>query len=408
MRHEGICTGSISLRWITIVVLLLQLLLRLKAHPNAPQPFPGDPYAGWYRAPNGQRYFGFGTVIEVGVNHDGSRYVEVEPEQHHPGAEFDFFDPFTDEDMDENLYPDWEEREECCERDKFFSDSQDLEPGSIAPGQYMSASGTSYYGLGKVVCATRTKAGVFGWYQVEPMRGGYRFWSETSGTLIPDEDLPRSPYSGSKETQQRENKDRPRRPNYFKLRGWYGGYANQEINMRKAKAKLGTERLGVYFAPDGQWFVGVGKVVTIGMTTVANSNLFYIYVEPISGKSGGEYDFFHPHTCEWMDELPSNPIPGVACTTAQRKTLPPRWRALPAINRRPDIGQEYPGRYFPPGAPRRAVYVGVGKVVKTGVDTNSKIWVEVEPIPGKSGGNYEFFDPFTGKTMPDEYWPDEE
>ncbi|KAL4981711.1 hypothetical protein BDW68DRAFT_183229 [Aspergillus falconensis] len=36
-----------------------------------------------------------------------------------------------------------------------------------------------------------------------------------------------------------------------------------------------------------------------------------------------------------------------------------------------------------------------------------RIWVDEESFPGKNGGNYEFFDPWTGQDMPDEYWSDE-
>lgn len=95
--------------------------------------------------------------------------------------------------------------------------------------------------------------------------------------------------------------------------------------------------------------------------------LFYIFVEPIPGKSGGDYDFFHSVTREWMDELPSNPIPGTACSQSERRNLPARWREHPAIHRRPQLSEEYPGRYCPPKAPKRDVYIGVGNVVKTGV-----------------------------------------
>ncbi|RDW89921.1 uncharacterized protein DSM5745_01696 [Aspergillus mulundensis] len=181
-----------------------------------------------------------------------------------------------------------------------------------------------------------------------------------------------------------------------------------EANKR-AQPVLGAESPGVLYAADGQWFVGVGRVVALGVTyRLSGPEHLRVYVEPVPGKSGGDYDFFHPVTREWMDELPqTNPVPGVECTRHQRKSLPNRWRDLPAITRRPKLGEEYPGRYFPPKAPKRFVYVGVGKVVKTGVD-EGRIWAEVEPIPGKTGGKYEFFDPWTGQDMPADYWPGEE
>ncbi|KAL4756184.1 uncharacterized protein BDW70DRAFT_164741 [Aspergillus foveolatus] len=210
-------------------------------------------------------------------------------------------------------------------------------------------------------------------------------------------------------TQQRENKDRPRRKNQSSsLDHWYGQLPRIPM-MARAQPRLGQEHSGMYFAPDGQWFAGVSKVITVGLVSgYPDYNVFYIFVEPIPGKSGGDYDFFHPVTREWMDALLSNPIPGMACSQSERRNLPARWRELPAIHRRPQLGEEYPGRYCPPKAPKGDVYIGVGKVVKTGVVKQGRIWVDVLPIPGKSGGNYEFFDPWTGQNMPDEYWPDEE
>jgi hypothetical protein len=77
----------------------------IKAHRTGGIPRLAGIYAGWYKAPNGQRYFGFGKVVEIGITHDDSVYVNVEPAQDLPGSKLDFFDPFTDKDMPRDQYP---------------------------------------------------------------------------------------------------------------------------------------------------------------------------------------------------------------------------------------------------------------------------------------------------------------
>ncbi|RDW87080.1 uncharacterized protein DSM5745_03722 [Aspergillus mulundensis] len=387
-------------------------------------------YSGWYDAPNGKRYFGRGVVSEVGITHDGSTYVKVEPQLVRdtlPSKRYRFSDPISLEDMPFNQYPldptvlVREAREfNIPSPQRFLLRKPGLGPGDIGPGCYMSSRGLDHAGMGKIVSVrpgTEVEGDAhYGYYDIEPAQvpsaGGFFAWEGLTNVSIADEDLPRSPYSGSAETQRRLNPERPRREVHTNLvRHWYGKLPaiNWGVEVSKTRQPpLGTECTGAYIAPDGQWFAGVGKIVTIGfIRQVGGITRWYVYVEP-TGKTGGDYDFFHPITREWMDELPSNPIPGVQCSIAQRmllKTL--RWRNLPLIRCQPNIGEEYHGRYCPPKAPKRDVYVGVGKVVKTGVD-NNKIWVEVVPIPSKRDElNYMFWDPWSGKKMPSQYWPTE-
>jgi hypothetical protein len=61
---------------------------------------------------------------------------------------------------------------------------------------------------------------------------------------------------------------------------------------------LGSEGWGAYIAPDGRWYVGVGRVVATGRRR--NRFQGYVLVVPICGKRGGDYDFFHPVTGEYM------------------------------------------------------------------------------------------------------------
>jgi hypothetical protein len=70
--------------------------------------------------------------------------------------------------------------------------------------------------------------------------------------------------------------------------------------------ELGTEARGAYLAPDGQWYWGRGKVIAVG---ISDHEREYTLVEPIPGKQGGEYDFFHPVTKEYMPKFASLPTP---------------------------------------------------------------------------------------------------
>ncbi|RDW87077.1 uncharacterized protein DSM5745_03719 [Aspergillus mulundensis] len=374
-------------------------------------------YGGWYTAPNGKRYFGLGTVMEIGYTHDGSVYVNAEPTNTEDDR-FRFFDPSTDEDMPEDQYP--EDPELVFER-TYFSPRKGptygpkpttpgLKPGDMARGFYDSAQNVVFYGVGRIVTPIIQEDGQpSGSFWIEPsrIRGPIPVWETYSRRDIEEHELPRSYYTGSLETQQRENKDRPRREIHHELHHWYGKLPPMPAQARD-QPRLGSEHSGAYFAPDGQWFAGVGRVVAVGyILHIGCSQEWYVYVEP-TGKTGGDYDFFHPQTREWMDELPqTNPIPGMQCTPRERRTLPSRWRDLPVINRQPAIGEEYHGRYCPPGAPKRDVYVGIGKVVKTGVDEErGRIWVEVVPVANKRDSwNHQFRDPWSGKKMPEWYWP---
>ncbi|RDW65851.1 uncharacterized protein DSM5745_09590 [Aspergillus mulundensis] len=374
-------------------------------------------YGGWYDAPNGKRYFGLGKVVEIGITHDGGTYVRVEPTATrtgtNTGTRFDFFDPATDEDMPRDQYPkDLETRRRAIHVHRpgtFVGEpTLGLGPGDTKYGLYISARNVTHYGVGKIVRAELGKDGkLCGRYTVEPprLRGGLPFWELYIREDILDEDLPRSPYSGSLETQQREDKNRPRRHELIML-----NFMDVRLSRQGGQVthpQLGSEHVGAYFAPDGQWFVGAGKIVAVGyVLSPISLEHWYVYVEPTAEK-GGDYDFFHPVTREWMDELPSNAIPGVQCSVSQRKKIfASRWRDLPPIRRKPEIGAEYHGRYCPPSAPKRDVYVGVGKVVKTGINEKNQIWVEVEPIASKRGNlHYKFWDPWSGKEMPDQYWP---
>ncbi|RDW90733.1 uncharacterized protein DSM5745_02508 [Aspergillus mulundensis] len=373
-------------------------------------------YGGWYHAPNGERYFGLGRVQEVGTTHDGGVYVRSEPVSKPvssiPGTRWAFFDPFTDEDMPKEQYPDRERQYQESEekypkrqtRDRYKT-AEGLKVGDVAYGSYFSANRIRHFGIGRIVQPWLDAEGKFlNEYFVEPMRGGWAFWEFYALNDMRPESHPRSAYSGSAETQVRSKK----KPGYWKVNTYWPTGTGGGPGLPDNEVRLGDECSGAYIRPDGQWFAGVGRVVAYGLAyDLEDEPTFqWVYVEP-TGKSGGDYDFIHPVTREYMDEVPSNPVPGVAYPPSQRRLLPARWCNLPAIRRRPEIGSEYPGRYCPPNAPVTDVYLGVGKVVKTGVTKEGRIWVDVVPIPGKSGGNYDFFDPWTGLDMWQWYYPED-
>jgi hypothetical protein len=52
-------------------------------------------------------------------------------------------------------------------------------------------------------------------------------------------------------------------------------------------------------------------------------------------------------------------------------------------------------------APDGRLYVGVGKVTGIGVTPSGAIYALVKPIPGKSGGDYDFYNELTFEYMPD-------
>ncbi|KAL3441378.1 hypothetical protein BJX65DRAFT_313899 [Aspergillus insuetus] len=75
----------------------------------------------------------------------------------------------------------------------------------------------------------------------------------------------------------------------------YGNY--QETIL----PELGSRDYGAYFAPDGKWYFGFGRVVGIGMRY---SDWGYTLVEPLPGKESHGHEFFHPMTGESMPRFP--------------------------------------------------------------------------------------------------------
>ncbi|KAL4903563.1 hypothetical protein BDW74DRAFT_179560 [Aspergillus multicolor] len=80
LPYPSIPSVSVSfLRSSSIMSTSKRMEALVKAHPPSKPPRVGNYYAGWYRAPNGERYFGYGTAVETGRTHSGGFYVDVEP-----------------------------------------------------------------------------------------------------------------------------------------------------------------------------------------------------------------------------------------------------------------------------------------------------------------------------------------
>ncbi|KAL4780812.1 hypothetical protein BJX76DRAFT_360527 [Aspergillus varians] len=255
---------------------------------------------------------------------NGKRYLGVGSETHQ------FFDPYTDEPMHEKdrIPMCWEPRrpavaEEHPERLKYARLPRPIpEPGEEGHG------------------------------------GRYQFYDMYTLLDMPEKYMPSASYPEDPEAQQIRNKG--------KYTGKFPGYPNDP--------KLGTEDFGAYMAPNGQWYTGVGKVVKFGVNTITN---VYTFVEPIPGKQGGKYDFFHPTTRDWMpdDQLPPMTPERIQeaqnNSTAKAEEKPDSLKAHGNIRTSKDS---------------RKLYLGVGRVIETGTNDKGQIYVYVEPASGASQG----------------------
>ncbi|KAL4905220.1 hypothetical protein BDW74DRAFT_178223 [Aspergillus multicolor] len=297
--------------------------MKALAKPRATQPELKQLRPGFYYAPNGERYYGEGEVVENGTTHDGGVYIRVEPPYRYydPDGKDAFFDPYTGENMAEQLLPEW-----------FFGDkggsmgtasqpppprpvpNRDVKTGDEAPGWYWTATKVKHYGNGRVVKMHREfdESGAVKKQScyVEPIPG-QRFLDVPGRKDLPEQDRPRVPYTpprSSANTDLDVDADVDKRQKGTGL--WFGGL---QAPTHRGTPRLGGEEPGAYLAPDGQWYVGVGKVIAVGLNGNRHRTIGghrFVYVEPIPGKSGGDYDFFHPITLEWMASFAHLPRPG--------------------------------------------------------------------------------------------------
>jgi hypothetical protein len=137
-------------------------------------------------------------------------------------------------------------------------------------------------------------------------------------------------------------------------------------------------------------------------------------VEPLPGKTDGVYRFSDPNNDETIHyiNMPSYNVDDDESLSATMKELlaqprrkrdgnTPSWRySTPAAwhDTLPKLGSEAMGTYI---APDGRLYVGVGKVIGVGRTPTGAIYALVNPIPGRVGGDYDFYDQLTFEYMPD-------
>lgn len=304
--------------------------------------------SGPYEAPDGNLYDGFGEVCEKGYAPDGSMYFRVRPI---PCSKYEFRNAVTDEPMPKEYYP----TARMWEAPKRFSrpprtrEGGRPKRGEEAFGVYITPDLMRYLGVGRVLKVSikpdYIETGVNSvmlYVQPIPGRHGdkYQFYDFAWQRPMDEINIPSAPYP--LDDQQTIN----------------GGKKTDKCREFPRVPKLGTEDFGSYTAPNGQWYCGVGRVIQTG---VNQRGYVYTYVEPIPGKHGGDYDFFHIITDDWMpqDQLPPNP----------RNNLTPEVEAgTPLV------------------APTEQLYLGVGKVMKTGTNENGHIYVDMQPTSGANQG----------------------
>ncbi|KAL3468146.1 hypothetical protein BJX64DRAFT_283029 [Aspergillus heterothallicus] len=74
--------------------------------------------------------------------------------------------------------------------------------------------------------------------------------------------------------------------------------------------EIGSQSRGAYFAPDGNWYYGVGNVVAVGQPATSPGSPGYVLVDP-AGKGD---QFFHPITGEGMPSF----APSLSPTAEER------------------------------------------------------------------------------------------
>ncbi|KAL4797133.1 hypothetical protein BDV19DRAFT_387668 [Aspergillus venezuelensis] len=229
-------------------------------------------------------------------------YVRVRPIVDKPGHKPQFFDPLTGEDMPKECKPkprhdglDWHGRK--IPRPKFRP-----RPGQVVPGVHITPEGMWYRAVSRFIALIATGNSGNNTCLVEPIPGGrgdLEFSCVDCSREMPEQDLPRSAYTGTSKTQSNPDK----RKEVLGKSRWIAGLPKTIYQ----DPGIGEEHAGYYLAMDGQAYVGVGKVVLVGLNEFFPK---YLYVEPVQGKGGGDYDFFYPETREWMASFSGNRRPG--------------------------------------------------------------------------------------------------
>ncbi|CEN59345.1 hypothetical protein ASPCAL01797 [Aspergillus calidoustus] len=284
-------------------------------------PKPGRVHAGIYipaNAPPGTFFIGRGIVVETGITPQGRFYVWVEPVVRKPRdrrkkplglSTAEFWDPAgyrmpdmylprdivnlkrsagTDSDAMLCRRPDGD-RPKLEEFPR-----EDVKPGDEALGVYGYFDGRRRIGVGRVINTEGegVPVRVDGVDRklvanVEPILGQMHRYGWDPELHYMDQ-----PVSIAGLDPINDSREKPKMPDYKRCSH------SHLVSNDDYFPPLGSEGWGAFAAPDGRWYVGVGRVIATGRRR--DSCHGYVLVVPISGKTGGDYDFFHPVTGEYM------------------------------------------------------------------------------------------------------------
>ncbi|KAL2797263.1 hypothetical protein BJX66DRAFT_335166 [Aspergillus keveii] len=142
---------------------------------------------------------------------------------------------------------------------------------------------------------------------------------------------------------------------------------------------------------------GVGRI----LQGHARQHNFFAWVEPIPGKTDGVYRCSDPNNDETIHyiNMPSlNVDDDESLSVTMKELLAQPRRKRDGNTPKLELGSEAMGTYI---APDGRLYVGVGKVTAVGRTPTGAIYALVNPIPGRVGGDYDFYDQLTFEYMPD-------
>ncbi|KAL3444095.1 hypothetical protein BJX65DRAFT_311235 [Aspergillus insuetus] len=297
-------------------------IFRIKHEPLLPcleSPKPGRVHAGIYipaNAPPGTFFIGRGTVIETGITPQGGFYVWVEPAARNPRnprkpgwssapefwdlAGYRMPDMYLPRDKSVKRSTGTDSGAMCKGQRRPDGDRRKLEEflreDDVKPGDETALGLSRYFdGRRRIRVRRVTSTDVDDVDRklvanVEPILGKLHRYSWYPELHYMDQPVSISGLDPMKDGGREKKK--------LKMPDYKRCSHSHLVSIDNYFPPLGSEGWGAYIAPDGRWYVGVGRVVATGRRR--NSCQGYVLVVPICGKTGGGYDFFHPVTGEYM------------------------------------------------------------------------------------------------------------
>lgn len=162
---------------------------------------------------------------------------------------------------------------------------------------------------------------------------------------------------------------------------------------------LREHRVGLYDAPNGQLYFGMGRVCEVGYNSGGRDST-YFRVRPLLGYGReGRYQFrdIFEHQ-PMLQQYYTQPLPE---GNKPKRFEPP----TKELERDPKLGEEAFGLYI---TPDHMHYHGVGRVIAVcqgASPCNGTLIIHVQPIAGKTGDKYRFHDPTFQTYMHDDNLP---